>query len=331
MKKLLVIGKEGRLARYTADSSLFDRYDIVYVPVGTDDGTILELHSDANYILVDAVADVSASLIEGMPDLKLIHSEGVGYQGVDTEKAAARGIYVCNCKGMNAAAVAEQAVLLMLGLLRDVKGGDESVRSGKQIETKERYMLEGSLRELGDCTVGLIGMGDIGKATARLLAAFGADVAYFKPRRLSAGEEAEMDVRYMEREQLLASCDIVSLHLPVTEETRYMVDDDFLRKMKDTAYLINTSRGELVDSVSLVKALESGWIAGAGLDTMDGEPVQPDNPLVTAPEDAAGKLLLSCHIGGITGASFRRGYGMIWSAIEKVSREERPDNIVNGL
>ena len=153
MKKLLVIGKEGRLARYTADSSLFDRYDIVYyVPVGTDDGTILELHSDANYILVDAVADVSASLIEGMPDLKLIHSEGVGYQGVDTEKAAARGIYVCNCKGMNAAAVAEQAVLLMLGLLRDVKGGDESVRSGKQIETKERYMLEGSLRELGDCT-----------------------------------------------------------------------------------------------------------------------------------------------------------------------------------
>ena len=142
MKKLLVIGKEGRLARYTADSSLFDRYDIVYVPVGTDDGTILELHSDANYILVDAVADVSASLIEGMPDLKLIHSEGVGYQGVDTEKAAARGIYVCNCKGMNAAAVAEQAVLLMLGLLRDVKGGDESVRSGKQIETKERYMLE---------------------------------------------------------------------------------------------------------------------------------------------------------------------------------------------
>ena len=185
MKKLLVIGKEGRLARYTVDSSLFDRYDIVYVPVGTDDGTILELHSDANYILVDAVADVSASLIEGMPDLKLIHSEGVGYQGVDTEKAAARGIYVCNCKGMNAAAVAEQAVLLMLGLLRDVKGGDESVRSGKQIETKERYMLEGSLRELGDCTVGLIGMGDIGKATARLLAAFGADVAYFKPRRLS--------------------------------------------------------------------------------------------------------------------------------------------------
>ena len=136
-------------------------------------------------------------------------------------------------------------------------------------------MLEGSLRELGDCTVGLIGMGDIGKATARLLAAFGADVAYFKPRRLSAGEEAELDVRYMEREQLLASCDIVSLHLPVTEVTRYMVDDDFLRKMKDTAYLINTSRGELVDSASLVKALESGWIAGAGLDTMDGEAVQP--------------------------------------------------------
>lgn len=331
MEKLLVIGKEGRLARYTADASAFERYEVAYVPVGTDDEQILKSHSDTSYILVDAIADVSKALIEGMPELKLIHSEGVGYQGVDTAAAAARGIYVCNCKGMNAAAVAEQAILLMLGLLRDVKGGDESVRNGRQIETKERYMLEGNLRELGDCTVGLIGLGDIGKATARLLTAFGAEVVYFKPRRLPSEEEDELGVRYLEQDELLSSCDIVSLHLPVSEETRYMVDGRFLSKMKAGSYLINTSRGELVDNESLLKALDGGRLAGAGLDTIDGEPVQLDNPLVTAPHQVGRRLLMSCHIGGITGASFKRGYGMIWSAIEKVGRGERPDNIVNGL
>ena len=329
MEKLLVIGSEGRLARYTADSSLLQRYDISYAPVGSEDDEILKICRDADYILVDAIAGVSARLIESMPSLKLIHSEGVGYQGVDTEAAAARGIYVCNCKGMNAAAVAEQAVLLMLGLLRDVCGGDASVKAGGQIETKERYMMEGSLRELGECTVGLLGFGDIGRATAKLLQAFGSRVVYSKPRRLTEEEERMYGVTFMERDELLAACDIVSLHLPATEETMYMADEEFLKAMKPGSYLVNTSRGQLVDNVALVKAIADGHLAGAGLDTIDGEPVQPDNTLLTAPEHVRDRLLLSCHIGGITGASFRRGYAAVWSNIEKVSRGETPDNIVN--
>ena len=263
-----------------------------------------------------------------MKNLKLIHSEGVGYQGVDMAAAKECGVYVCNCKGMNASAVAEHAVLLMLGVLRDVCGGDRNVRAGRQIETKENYMIEGSLTELSECTVGLIGFGDIAKATARLLRAFGAKVFYTKKSPAPPDVETRYGVSFLPQDELLAVSDIVSLHAPVNDETRYMADTAFFEKMKDTAYLINTSRGELVDSKALVTALESGSIAGAGLDTIDGEPVKSDNPLLQISEEAGKKLLLSCHIGGITRASFSRGYAMILEAMEAVARGEKPANIV---
>lgn len=328
MNKLLVIGKEGRLAKYAPNPEKLKEYDIVYAPVGASDEELLAKGKDADFILVDAIGSVPGNVIRQMPDLKLIHSEGVGYQGVDMAAAKERGIYVCNCKGMNASAVAEQAVLLMLGVLRDVCGGDRSVREGKQIETKENYMIQGSLTELSECTVGLIGFGDIAKATASLLRAFGAKVVYTKKSPAPADVEARYGVSFLPQNELLAVSDIVSLHAPVNDETRYMADASFFEKMKDTAYIINTSRGELVDSKALVAALESGSIAGAGLDTIDGEPVKSDNPLLQISEETGRKLLLSCHIGGITRASFSRGYAMILEAIEKVSRGEIPDHIV---
>ena len=189
-------------------------------------------------------------------------------------------------------------------------------------------MIEGNLTELSECTVGLIGFGDIAKATASLLRAFGAKVVYTKKSPAPPDVETRYGVSFLPQDELLAVSDIVSLHAPVNDETRYIVDASFLEKMKDTAYLINTSRGELVDSKALIAALESGSIAGAGLDTIDGEPVKSDNPLLQTSEEADRKLLLSCHIGGITRASFSRGYAMILEAIEKVSRGEIPDNIV---
>lgn len=328
MNKLLVIGREGRLAKYAPDPNKLKEYDITYAPVGASDEELLAKGQDADFIIVDAIGSVSADVIRQMPNLKLIHSEGVGYQGIAIAAARQRGIYVCNCQGMNASAVAEQAVLLMLGLLRDVCGGDRSVRSGRQIETKEKYMIEGSLTELSECTVGLVGFGNIAKATAVLLDAFGARVVYTKGTPAPAEIETQYKASFLPPDELLASSDIVSLHLPVNDETRYMVDGEFLKKMKNTAYLINTSRGELVDSTALVAALEDGTIAGAGLDTIDAEPVKADNPILRISEEASSKLLLSCHIGGITRASFGRGYAMIMEDIERVRRGERPDNIV---
>ncbi len=327
--KLLVIGTKGRIEKYTEDASKYQAYEIVYVSPNANDDEILRVGKDADVILVDAMGKVSGNVIQQMPNLKCIHSEGVGYQGVDVQAATEKGIYVCNCKSMNASAVAEQTILLMLGVLKNVIGGNESVRNGTQIQTKEAYMLSGNLKELSECTVGLIGFGDIAKATAKLLHAFGAKVIYYKRHPESESINEEYHVKYVPFDQLLKESDIVSLHVPVTEQTKYMVNQEFFKKMKKDAYLINTSRGELVDNNALIEALEDGMIAGAGLDTIDGEPIQKDNPLLHVSNEVDQKLLLSCHIGGITGASFKRGYEMVWSDFELVNKGEKPNHCVN--
>lgn len=329
--KILVIGKEGRLAHYTKDASLLKKHEIHYVPVGSGDSEILAAGRDADIILVDAISTVSRSVIEAMPNLKMIHSEGVAFNKIDTQAAREKGVFVCNCKGMNAHAVAEQAVLLMLGLLRGVATGDAAVREGRQIEVKENYMLQGSLKELSDCTVGLVGFGDIAKETALLLHAFGAQVLYSCRTRKSPEVEDFYHVSYRDIDGLLGESDIVSLHVPVSPQTAGMVNDEFLGKMKSGAYLINTARGELVDTDALLSAIRSGHIAGAGLDTVTGEPVTKDNPMLQAEEVVERKILYSCHVGGITASSFARGYEMFWSDLGKVERGERPEHIVNRL
>lgn len=329
--KLLVIGKEGRLQRYTQDASVYEQFEICYVPTGSSDEAVLAAGQDADFILADAVAKVSANVIGQMPQLKLIHSEGVGFNGIDVEAAAKRGIYVCNSKGMNATAVAEQAILLMLGLLRDVCGGDRSVRAGEQIQVKEQVMINASLKELGDCTIGLVGFGDIGKATARMAAVFGAKVNYYELCPMEQAVEAEYGVTYMPLDELLASSDIVSLHVPVTKATMEMADEAFFAAMKPGSYLINTARGELVKEEALLAAIRSGHLAGAGLDTLSNEPVRQDHRMLQAEPQVAEKILYSCHIGGVTASSFKRGYDMIWEDIRLVAAGQRPKRIVNGI
>ncbi len=329
--KLLVIGQKGRLDKYTRNKQNLEGLEIVYATGEDSEAELLAIGKDADFILVDAISTVSGDLIRQMPNLRMIHSEGVAFNRIDTETAKERDIYVCNCKSMNATAVAEQTILLMLGLLRDVCKGDRSVREGTQIQTKEAYMIHGSLKELGECTLGLIGFGDIAQATARLAAAFGCRILYYKPHRAAAELEAAFHAEYRDLDSLLAESDIVSLHLPVTPETIHTVNRDFLKKMKKDAYLINTSRGELIDAKALVDAIENDCLAGAGLDTLEGEPVQKDNPLVRVSEKVRERTLLSCHIGGITAASFMRGYDMVWEDLNLVRDGKRPHHVVNGL
>ena len=328
-KKLLVIGRKGLIERYTPDASLYGDYDISYVPMGTSDEEIVAAGRNAEYIICDAIAQISGKVISGMPRLKVIHSNGVAFNKIDLEAAKKHQVYVCNCKGMNATAVAEQAVLLMLGLLRDVCGGDRALRAGRQIQVKEGYMAAGSLKELGDCRIGLVGFGDIAKATAKLAKVFGARVCYYDVFRAKAETEQEYGVEYQELDTLLASCDMVSLHLPVMKETENMVNAEFLAKMKAGSYLINTARGELIDETALLDALRRGHLAGAALDTITREPVQADHPMLQAEPEVEAKILYSCHIGGITGSSFRRGYEMIWSDFAKAAAGEKPDHVVN--
>lgn len=326
--KLLVIGDEKRVEKYVPSLDIVHDVERVVVERGTTDEEIMRRVADADFLLADAVSPVSAKLMDALPSLKLIHSEGVAFNLIDLDAARERGIVVCNNAGVNAGAVAEQAVLLMLGCLRAVRAGDAAVRAGEQMRTKERMMVEG-IRELGDCTVGFVGFGAIAQATAQRLAPWGCVMVYNKRTPLPAEEEALLGVEYAELDDLAARCDIVSLHVPVTDATRGMVDEAFLARMKGDAILINTARGEIVDQEALARALVSGSIEAAGLDTLSPEPVELDHPLLALPEPAASRLLLSPHIGGVTEGMFYRAHRMVWENIARVAAGETPLNIVS--
>lgn len=326
--KALILGNRSRFEQYDPRTEFYDRVEKIYIPLEAAGEEITGEALEADFIAADAIAPVTGGLIRRMPNLRVVHSEGVAYDKIDLAAAAERGVYVCNNRGVNAGAVAEQAIFLMLGLLRDGLAGDRAVRAGDQIGMKERMMLSG-FRELGECQVGLVGLGAIGQATARRLLAFGCRVVYCSGHRRPEAEENALGVQWMSLSELCRTSDIVSLHVPVTDATRGMVDEGFLRAMRPDAYLINTARGDIVENEALCRALGEGWIAGAGLDTIAPEPVAADHPLLTLPADCPGRLLLSPHIGGVSGGVFRRAHINIWAAFQAVAEGREPQNTVH--
>lgn len=329
--KILHIGKKGNMERYTNSSVNLEKYEMIDMHKDTPVSELLYAGADADVIIVDAITSISAELIQRMSNLKLIHSEGVAFNAIDVATATEKGIYVCNCSGMNGAAVAEQTILLMLGVLKDAVNNDAAVRIGKQIEVKEGYMVRGDLKELADCTVGLVGFGAIAQAVARLTKAFGVETYYYSRHRASTEIEAETGAKYLPLDELLATCNMISMHVPVTPETKEMANDAFFAKMQEGSYFINTARGEVVDEHALVRAIECGKVAMAGLDTLSGEPVKTDHILINQKPEIEKRIFFSPHIGGITASSFKRGYEIIWKNVQKLEAGQKPENIVNRI
>lgn len=324
---VLTVGSEARTRKYLPDLPITRDVDLVCAERGVANDELLALAPGASVVVADAISPIDAQLIAAMPNLKLIHSEGVAFNAIDVDAARARGIAVCNCAGVNAGTVAEQAVMLMLMCLRRAPEGDRAVREGRQIALKERMMVEG-FRELGDCTVGFVGFGAIGQATARYLRPWGCKMLYNKHHPLDEGLENELGARFASLDELLATCDIVSLHVPVTDETRGMVDGEFLAKMRPDGVLVNTARGDIVNQEALAAALEAGSIAAAGLDTLTPEPVTLDNPLVNLSPEAAARVVFSPHVGGVAEGMFYRAHRTIWENIARLAAGEELVNRV---
>lgn len=328
--KILIIGNEERYRKYMPDMDLVKHITMVFCPRSAGDEELLQAAADADAIAIDPIAKLSGNVIRQMPNLKIIQSEGVGFNGIDCEVAKEKGIYVCNCKGANAGAVAEQTVLLMLALLRSIVIGDRTEREGNQIHMKEQMMVEG-IMELADCKIGLIGFGDIAKATAKRLEPFECETYYYSKARKPVDVEKDYNVSYMDLDEMARTCDIISVHCPVTPETKEMINSEFLSKMKPTAYIVNTARGEIIDNQALYDALVSEQIKGAGLDTVAPEPTTRDNILLNLPEEYANRIIFSPHIGGITTSYFYRAHKKNWCNIDVALKGERPNHIVNGL
>jgi phosphoglycerate dehydrogenase-like enzyme len=322
--KVAVMVNKANFERYTAPGAIPADWELIHLGNSAPYEEKI-IATDADAILADPMCPVSANVINGLKHLKLIQSQGVGYNLFDLEAARKAGVFTANCAGANASAVAEQAILLMLALLKKFRENEDMVFDARQIEAKTRC-FENGLTELGDCHVGLIGMGAIGRATAARLKAFGSQVSYYGRHEAEGCEFPRLSL-----DALYAQSDIISLHVPVNPETVGMISDSAINKMKRGAILINTARGEVVDQEAVRRALLDGRLGGIGLDTFSPEPVTRDNPLLALPLEARKKVALSPHIGGITAGSFYRYFGIIWQNMIRVSEGRRPVNIVNGL
>ena len=285
---------------------------------------------DAEVIFADAITPISREMMDLLPNLKMIHSEGVAFNAIDIEAAREKGIFVCNNKGCNAGSVAEHAVMLMLMALRRGVTGHRAVLAGEQIGFKEKFMVSNA-PELGEQSVGIIGLGDIGTAAAKLLRPFGCQLYYYTAHRRPPEVEAELGVAYLPLEELAEQCSILSLHCAVNEQTTHMVNEAFLSHVKPGAILVNTARGQLVDNLAVRRALIDGRLGGIAMDTLDPEPTPANHPLVDLPPEVADRAVYSPHLGGITGGVFRRAHRNMWSSVKLLLEGQRPSFVVNGL
>jgi glyoxylate reductase len=243
---------------------------------------------------------VDAELIAHAPGLRVISNYAVGYDNVDLQAAAARGIPVGHTPGVLTDATADLTFALLLSAARQLPEATASVHAGEW-KTWDPSAFLGV--ELAQATLGIIGFGRIGQAVGRRAAGFGMQVVHTDSRSSVAAID-----------DLLTQSDFVSLHCPLTERTRQLIDAEALERMKPTAILVNTARGGIVDHLALAEALTQGQIAGAALDVTDPEPIAPDHPLLSAPH-----LVLTPHIGSATTA-----------AREKMA-ELAVDNLLAGL
>jgi glyoxylate reductase len=223
-------------------------------------------------LLHDRVDD--AFLDAAGPGLRIVANVAVGYDNVDVEACARREVVVSNTPGVLTEATADIAFALILMSTRRLGEGERLIRSRTPWSWSMFFMLGTGLQGK---TLGIVGLGKIGQATARRARAFGMEIAYAGRRRAPDEVEAELRARFLPLDELLATADVVTLHCPLSSETRHLIDAAALARMRPSAHLVNTTRGPVVDEAALAEALRSGAIAGAGLDVFEREPeVQPE-------------------------------------------------------
>jgi D-3-phosphoglycerate dehydrogenase len=266
--------------------------------------------------MIAGLDDIDARALQAAPDLKVVARYGVGINNVDLEAAAEQGITVTNTPGANAVSVAELTIGLILNMLRPILPAVQKTRQGEWPRFKG-YSLEGK-------TVGILGLGAIGKETAKRLAGFNCRIFAYDiyPDEAFA---SKYELEYTELEDILARADIISLHLPLTPETEGLVDQDFITAMKPGAWLVNTARGELIQEDALVQAVKSGHLRGAALDAFRQEPPEKDNPLLSMEE-----ILSTPHIGAHSDSAKNAMGRMAMNDCLAVLRGEEPKHRVNG-
>ena len=252
---------------------------------GTDEKALCEAAPEADGIVLRSVARITEAVLACAPRLRVVSRTGVGIDNIDVEACTRHGVMVCYLPGINAYAVAEHTMAMMLALLKQLPLMDRSVRNGNWGVRRQNLPQDASGK-----TLGILGLGRIGREVAARARAFGMTVIGYDPyvTKLDGIEWAEMD-------DVVARSDILTLHLPESADTRRIINAERLARMKPTALLINASRGGVVDQRALVRALQQGQIAGAALDVFEDEPPAADDGLLTL-----SNVILTPHVAALT-------------------------------
>jgi phosphoglycerate dehydrogenase-like enzyme len=280
-----------------------------------DDDATFYRELPAAEVIWHVLRPLSGADVAAATNCRLIHKLGAGVNTIDVDAATARGIAVANMPGANAPSVAEGAVLLALAALRRLTELDRATREGRGWPTDPT--LGETVRDIGGCTVGLVGYGNVAKQVERIVTVMGATVLHTSTR-----DDGHPGWRPLP--DLLAESDLVSLHLPLTEGTRGLLDATALARMKSDAVLVNTARGPIVDEAALVDALSSGRLAAAGLDVFAVEPVPADNPLLRLDN-----VVLSPHVTWYTADTMRRYLEFAVDDCERLRDGRDLANLVN--
>lgn len=262
------------------------------------------------------VDEITAKVIEKAENLKIIARHGVGVDNVDIKAATENGVIVTYTPGANTNAVAEHTLALMMSVIRDIPNAHKRVKEGKWGGGRMAIELYGK-------TLGIIGLGKIGQRVATICKCLGMEVISYSPKARPE-DAARLGVKLVSLEELLNKSDVVVITTSYSPEKYHMINEERLRMMKKTAYIVNTARGELIDEKALAKALKEGWIAGAALDVMEKEPPSPDNELLQLDN-----VIITHHIAAHTLEAVKNMGDMVTEDILLALQGKTPKNIVN--
>lgn len=292
-----------------------------------DDAELPALMKSAKAMVIPAVGPkIPAALFEGST-VKLVQVTGAGVDRLDEAALKKAGVAVCNVPGGSNSAVAEYAVTSASTLLRRLAWSDAEIKAGRYDAFRKRMMAD-NLAGIDGLTVGVVGLGVIGMAVAQAFHRMGAKIIYFDPVPRDAHAVAAIQAQSVSLEELLATADVVTLHVPLLPATKGLIGEKQLMSMKKGAMLINAARGGIVDETALVAALASGHVGGAAVDVYSEEPPPATNPLVAATGEAAQRLLLTPHIAGVTRQAAAFLFRASWENVGRFLKGNAPANRV---
>jgi phosphoglycerate dehydrogenase-like enzyme len=287
-----------------------------FLPLEREDPQFAKTLQEAEYFMGFARGDMGPDFYKAAPKLKLIQLVSAGYDRLDVEAARRAGVPVANNGGANSVAVAEHTIMLMLSVLKRIAWMHNNVVAGKW---RVGDLGEQRVYELAGKTVGIVGLGTIGKKVVRRLKGFDVQILYYDILRLTEDQEDALGVRFALLPELLRASDVVSLHVPLYDKTRKMMSTREFAMMKDSAILINTCRGPVVDEEALYQALTTGQIAGAGLDVMVEEPPKSGHSLFSLDN-----AIITPHMAGPTRENWTKAFRNGFDNVERVAAGRTP-------